>query len=94
MTQMICRCSDDMYICTVQFTVNCPAWEVDSRVLTLACGYVLWSLHSKHDNTVLPGSEFMQVMIGALHMDLGSVSCTHALDVDMTIKLKNAVLNC
>ena len=52
------------------------------------------SIHSKHVNTVLPGSEFLQVMIGALHMDLGSVSCTHALDVDMTTKLKNAVLNC
>ena len=42
------------------------------------------SIHSKHVNTVLPGSECIQVMIGALHMDLGSVSCTHALDVDMT----------
>ena len=52
-----------------------------------------FSIHSKHVNTVLPGSEFIQVMT-ALHMDLGSVSCTHALDVDMTTKLKNAVLNC
>ena len=53
------------------------------------------SIHSKHVNIVLPGSEFMQVMIGALHMDLGSISCMyHALDVDMTTKLKNAVLNC